>query len=90
MPDWKPAKRIKDPAALKRFRLMHSGETCEGCGESPGIHVHHRKFRSQGGDDVPGNLSWLRPFVRSATTRRTASGASILDLHPSSVIYNLT
>jgi len=66
--------RIKDPAALKRFRLMHIGEICEGCGLVPGVDPHHVKYRSQGGDDVPENLLWLlvpplsRPSARSDLT----------------------
>lgn len=29
------------------------------CEARPGVHVHHRVFRSQGGSDIPENLQWL-------------------------------
>jgi len=51
--------RVKDPDALKRFRLAHVGEPCDMCERRIGIHVHHRVFRSQGGGDVEENLHWL-------------------------------
>lgn len=51
--------RIKDPDALKKFRLEHIGEPCEMCDVRPGSQVHHKKLRSQGGDDVPENFLWL-------------------------------
>jgi hypothetical protein len=57
--DWKPAPRVRDPEALRRFRLEHYGEPCERCRRTAGVHAHHRIFRSQGGDDVVGNLEWL-------------------------------
>ena len=59
MPDWKPSKRISDPDALRIFRWQHLNEPCEYCETRRGIHVHHRVFRSQGGDDAPENLVWL-------------------------------
>lgn len=58
-PDPRPKKRVKDPEALRRFRLEMAGEPCQDCELRPGVHVHHVKFRSQGGDDLPGNLAWL-------------------------------
>lgn len=59
MRDPKPEPRVKDPAALRRFRLEHVGEPCERCEVRTGIHAHHRKFRSQGGADAESNLDWL-------------------------------
>jgi RNase P subunit RPR2 len=56
--DPKPPKHIRDSALLKRFRLEHIGEPCDEC-DRPGIHAHHRNFRSRSGDDVESNLSWL-------------------------------
>jgi len=53
------SRRVRDPDALRRFRLEHAGEPCEACELRPGIHAHHRKFRSQLGDDHESNLSWL-------------------------------
>lgn len=55
-PDPKPLKRIKDPAALKRFHLEHANEPCELCELRPGTDAHHVTFRSQGGDDGDWNL----------------------------------
>ena len=57
--DPKPAARIKDPEALRRFRLAHLNEPCEACELRPGIHVHHKIFRSQLGSDVESNLIWI-------------------------------
>lgn len=57
--DPKPPKRIRDREALRRFRLLHLGETCERCGVRTGIHAHHEKLRSRGGDDIAENLRWL-------------------------------
>ena len=59
MPDWKPAKRIRDRDTLTRYRLRMHGEPCEMCEMRPGAHVHHRQFRSQGGADHEDNFSWL-------------------------------
>ena len=57
--DFKTGPRIKDPELLRRFRLEMHGTLCWDCDMRPGIHVHHRKFRGRGGDDVPENLVWL-------------------------------
>lgn len=59
MSDFKSPRRIRSPEALERFRLAHIGEPCEHCELHPGIHVHHRKFRSQLGGDEESNLAWL-------------------------------
>lgn len=57
--DPRPPARVKDPDALARFRLEHLGEPCEHCERRNGAYIHHKTFRSQGGDDVPENLAWL-------------------------------
>ena len=57
--DFKTPRRIRDPLALRRFRLEHAGEPCEACERRAGIHAHHRNFRSQLGDDAESNLIWL-------------------------------
>ncbi len=57
--DPRPPKRIKDVDALKRFRLENLGQPCFDCELRPGVHVHHIRFRSQGGDDTATNLAWL-------------------------------
>lgn len=62
MSDPRPPARVKDPDALKRFRLERLDEPCEICERRKGAHVHHVRFRSQGGDDTPENLLWLRPL----------------------------
>ena len=53
---------MRDPDALKRFRLDNLGEPCEICEKRPGSHAHHIKFRSQGGDDAAWNLLWVCVF----------------------------
>ena len=59
MHDPKPEGRVRDPDALKRFRLEHLGEPCDfDCGRF-GTDAHHRVFRSQGGNDEESNLIWL-------------------------------
>jgi hypothetical protein len=57
--DPKPPKRVKDKAALERFRIQNMGEPCEVCERRPGTDPHHIQFRSQGGGDVAWNLLWL-------------------------------
>jgi 5-methylcytosine-specific restriction endonuclease McrA len=57
--DWKTAPRVRDPEALRRFRLEQENELCWMCDMRPGVHVHHRIHRSQGGGDTPDNLVWL-------------------------------
>ena len=57
--DFKTRKRIRDPEAIRRFRLEHLGEPCEACDQRPGISAHHRIFRGRGGDDIESNLIWL-------------------------------
>jgi hypothetical protein len=57
--DPKPVARLKDPTAVRRFRLERLGEPCEVCELRSGSEVHHSTFRSQGGDDVPHNFRWL-------------------------------
>ncbi len=59
MPDWKSPKRSRNPDTLKKFRLENLNEPCSVCEQRPGVHVHHRVFRSQGGSDLPENLDWL-------------------------------
>lgn len=58
-PDPRPQARVRDPAALKRFRLENLGEPCEICEQRAGTDPHHIQFRSQGGGDVAWNLLWL-------------------------------
>lgn len=60
-PDPKPEKRIRDPEAMRRYHLLMEGEPCQKCEIRVGTQVHHRRFRSQGGSDVPANWLWLCP-----------------------------
>jgi len=60
--DFKRGPRLRDPDALARFRLEHLNEPCDLCELRPGVEVHHRNYRSRGGDDVPENLLWLQPL----------------------------
>jgi 5-methylcytosine-specific restriction endonuclease McrA len=57
--DFKIGTRIRNPDLLRKFRLEHVNELCWDCDMRPGIHIHHRIHRSQGGGDVPENLVWL-------------------------------
>lgn len=59
MMDPRPPKRVKDPEALRSFRLLMQGEPCQDCEMRAGVHVHHNVFRSQGGGDTADNLVWL-------------------------------
>jgi len=54
-PDWKPAKRQKNPKVMKSLHIR--GVTCVLCGE-PGT-LHHIYPKGQGGDDVEENLIGL-------------------------------
>jgi 5-methylcytosine-specific restriction endonuclease McrA len=59
MNDPKPQPRIKDQYAMHLFRLEHLGEPCDICELRPGSQVHHKVFRSQGGNDEAANLLWV-------------------------------
>lgn len=56
MSDFKPGRRIVNLDALRRARLRW--DACAACGGDPGS-VHHVLPRSEGGDDVEGNLMLL-------------------------------
>jgi 5-methylcytosine-specific restriction endonuclease McrA len=57
--DFKSPGRVRDPEALRRFRLEMTGTLCWFCDMRPGVHIHHRIHRSQGGGDTEDNLVWL-------------------------------
>lgn len=58
----KPPKRVVDKDLMKRLHLEYAGEPCDrDCGRI-GVELHHKVFRSQGGDDVRENLEWLCRF----------------------------
>lgn len=54
-PDPRPAKRIKDPAVMKRLHLR--GVVCVLCGNKGSL--HHIYPKGQGGDDAESNLCAL-------------------------------
>jgi len=41
---------------LRRQILRRDGWRCQSCGAMSNLEVHHREFRSQGGDDSEKNL----------------------------------
>ena len=58
----KPKKRYVNKQVLRTYRARH--EYCELCGGNemfgtPSAGVHHIRFRSQQGDDLPENLIYL-------------------------------
>ena len=58
-PDPKPAARIVDPMAIRRFR-HNAAPVCQLCGRTFPRHwltVHHIVERSVGGDDVEANFA---------------------------------
>lgn len=53
----KQPKRI--PASREAEVKERSGGMCEGCGEHPGINIHHRQYLSRGGTHNLSNLMHL-------------------------------
>jgi len=60
---WRKAARLRlDPALYEDLRqqvLRRDGWRCQSCGTMTNLEVHHRVFRSQGGDDSELNLITL-------------------------------
>jgi 5-methylcytosine-specific restriction endonuclease McrA len=57
----RPRRRL-EPALYKRLRehvLRRDGWRCQGCGARSNLEVHHRTFRSKGGNDSEENLITL-------------------------------
>ena len=51
-----------DPELYEQLRkqvLRRDGWRCQGCGTRSNLEVHHKEFRSQGGDDSEQNLITL-------------------------------
>lgn len=46
-------------ARLRRQILERDGWRCQGCGAPQDLQIHHKKFRSQSGDDAEENLITL-------------------------------
>lgn len=57
--DPKPAQRVRDVELMRVFHLEMRGEPCEVCGIRPGTRIHHKKYRSRGGDDARWNFLWV-------------------------------
>ena len=57
----RPPIRLNDAeyARLHRQILDRDGWRCQGCGSSVNLEVHHRRFRSQSGNDAEDNLITL-------------------------------
>jgi 5-methylcytosine-specific restriction endonuclease McrA len=48
-----------DPELYERLRqqvLRRDGWRCQCCGHRSNLEIHHKEFRSQGGDDCENNL----------------------------------
>ncbi len=55
----KQPRRQLDPELYERLReqvLRRDGWRCQRCGARSNLEVHHKEFRSQGGDDSEQNL----------------------------------
>ena len=51
-----------DPELYERLQqhvLRRDGRRCQNCGSRSNLEVHHKEFRSQGGDDSEENLITL-------------------------------
>jgi 5-methylcytosine-specific restriction endonuclease McrA len=58
----KQARLRLDPELYERLReqvLRRDGWRCQYCGARSNLEVHHKEFRSQGGDDSEENLITL-------------------------------
>lgn len=77
----KPAKRIKDPEAVRS--AMNTEPWCRKCG-APATDPHHILLKSQGGDDVFGNIMPLCHTHHDEYHRNSRLEA---ELHESEVEY---
>lgn len=84
-PDPKPPRRQRDRKLLTQLHLAR-GE-CALCQTGFQLQLHHKRRRSQGGDDTPENLVWLclachaRLHAGNLTAREIAllEAASVVD-----------
>jgi 5-methylcytosine-specific restriction endonuclease McrA len=58
-PDPRPKRRIVDAATMRPVHIQMQGEPCQRCERRIGVAIHHKVFRSQGGDDRLENFEWL-------------------------------
>jgi 5-methylcytosine-specific restriction endonuclease McrA len=71
----KRSRQRLDPELYERLRrqvLRRDGWRCQGCGTSSNLEVHHREFRSQGGEDSDANLITLCVACHSLLHRPSA------------------
>jgi 5-methylcytosine-specific restriction endonuclease McrA len=64
-----------DPELYERLReqvLQRDGWRCQGCGARSNLEVHHKEFRSQGGQDSEENLITLCAACHSLIHRSYA------------------
>ena len=57
-----PGRLRLDPVSYETLRqqvLRRDGWRCQSCGAMASLEVHHKEFRSQGGDDSEENLITL-------------------------------
>jgi ATP-dependent DNA helicase RecQ len=62
-----------DPDSYEQLReqvLQRDGWRCQSCGARSNLEVHHKDFRSQGGDDSEQNLITLCSSCHSLFHRR--------------------
>ena len=59
MIDPRPAGRVIDVQAMRRFHMEMHGEPCQRCERRPGTQIHHTLYRSRGGGDVRDNFEWV-------------------------------
>ena len=60
---------------LREQVLRRDGWRCQSCGARSNLEVHHRDFRSQGGDDSEENLITLCFICHSLAHRVRLTGA---------------
>jgi 5-methylcytosine-specific restriction endonuclease McrA len=60
---------------LRQQVLQRDGWRCQGCGTRSNLEVHHKEFRSRGGDDSEENLITLCAGCHSLTHRQNEGTA---------------
>lgn len=78
-PDPKPAPRVVNSDLLKMLHLEF--EACEVTGRTGRLHLHHVVLRSQGGDDVRGNLLTIHDGLHEAYHRAEPHARFLIGTH---------
>lgn len=68
-----------DPELYERLReqvLQRDGWRCQSCGGKSNLEVHHKDFRSQGGDDSEENLISLCDLCHSLIHRTSPASSA--------------